>query len=227
LEAARLALGKWVETQQILAKEKREWQQAKDILTARLELVRAEIGSLKEKLARAEGTTTDVDKKKQELLTQTETLTVVGVTMKETVVGLEEQVRVLHGRLPEPLQEKLKPLYDRMPTDSANTKVSLAERYQNVLGILNEVSRLNSEVTMISEVRTLANGKPAEVRTIYVGLGQAYFVSATGEAGIGRPTERGWEWSAAAPSGPAILQAIEILQNKAQPKFIQLPVRIQ
>ena len=40
---------------------------------------------------------------------------------------------------------------------------------------------------MVTEVRTLSDGKPAEVRTVYVGLAQAYFVSPKGDAGIGRP----------------------------------------
>ncbi len=227
LESARLALGKWVETQQIVAKEKRDWQQAREILTARIELVRSQIAALEEKLKHTEGSTADLDKKKAELILQNETLGAVAASMTKNVTALEAQTRQLHTRLPEPLQEKIKPLYDRMPADSANTRVSLAERFQNVLGIFNEVNKLNGEIIMTSEVRALSDGKPAEVKTIYVGLGQAYFVSAKGEAGIGRPTDSGWQWQSANQLAPDIFQAMEILQNKAPPKFIPLPVKIQ
>jgi len=79
------------------------------------------------------------------------------------------------------VKEKLKPLYDRIPSDAATTKVSAAERFQNVLGILSEAIKANTEAPVLFEVRTLANGKPAEVRVLYVGLGQAYYLSAAGE----------------------------------------------
>jgi hypothetical protein len=114
-----------------------------------------------------------------------------------------------------------------MPADSANTKVSLAERYQNVLGILNELTKLNNEVTLVSEIRTLSSGKPAEVKTLYVGLAQAYYVSGSGEAGLGRPGPTGWQWENAPRLAADILQAIEVLQGKAPPQFVSLPVKMK
>lgn len=139
---------------------------------------------------------------------------------------LESKVRRLYRRIPEPLKERIQPLYERMPTDAASTKISLAERFQNVLGILNEMTRLNGEITVASEIRALSDGKPSEVRTIYVGLGQAYFVSARGEAGIGRPGEDGWTWQPASQLAHEINQVLEILQNKSSPRFVPLPVTI-
>jgi hypothetical protein len=114
-----------------------------------------------------------------------------------------------------------------MPTDPRATNVSLAERYQNVVGISNEVGKFNNDITMVTEVRTLSDGKPAEVRTVYVGLAQAYFVSPKGEAGIGRPSESGWSWTAARDIAPQIEQVVEVLQNKAKPHFVSLPVKVQ
>lgn len=227
LDSARLALGKWVETQQIIAREKRDWQQGKEIIAARMELMRGEIAGLQDKLKKTEGSTTDVDKKKVELIEQNDSLKALGVTMTETVTGLENQIRQVHKLVPEPLQEKIKPLFDRMPADAANTKVSVAERFQNVLGILNELTKLNGEVTLVSEIRSLSDGKPAEVKTVYVGLAQAYFVSGNGEAGIGRPTANGWQWESANKLAPEILQTIEVLQGKAQPQFVSLPVKMK
>jgi hypothetical protein len=76
-------------------------------------------------------------------------------------------------------------------------------------------------------VRTLSDGKPAEVRTVYVGLAQAYFVSPKGDAGIGRPGDSGWGWSPASEIAPQIEQVVEVLQNKAKPHFVSLPVKVQ
>ena len=140
---------------------------------------------------------------------------------------LEGELHRLVPRLPEPLRERIQPLYGRMPSDHAHTQVTIAERFQNVVGILNEINKFNGEITMVSEVRTLANGKPAQVRTVYIGLAQAYFVSVQGEAGIGRPGANGWQWIAAKEIAPQIAEVVEILQNKAKPRFIPLPVQVQ
>jgi hypothetical protein len=48
----------------------------------------------------------------------------------------------------------LQPLFNRIPVDPANTRVSVAERFQNVLGILNEVNKVNSEMSINFEART-------------------------------------------------------------------------
>ena len=54
-----------------------------------------------------------------------------------------------------------------------------------MFGILNELNNANNDVTIHYEVHNLADGKPSEVKAIYVGLAQAYYVTARGEAGIG------------------------------------------
>src|ERR1044071_7677120 len=40
LEETRLTMGKWIETQQIISKERKDWQQGKEILVSRLDLVK-------------------------------------------------------------------------------------------------------------------------------------------------------------------------------------------
>jgi hypothetical protein len=77
------------------------------------------------------------------------------------------------------------------------------------------------------EVHELANGKPAEVKTIYLGMAQAYYVSAGGEAGVGRPTADGWHWEPSREVAGVVLTALEILQGKQSPAFVPLPVRLK
>ena len=50
LEETRLVMGKWIETQQIISKERNEWQQGKEVLLGRLEVVHKEIATLEEKI---------------------------------------------------------------------------------------------------------------------------------------------------------------------------------
>ena len=96
-----------------------------------------------------------------------------------------------------------------------------------MLGILNELNKANNEITVSYEVHDLADGKPSEVQAIYVGLAQAYYVSASGEAGIGRPARDGWKWEPSKAVAGDVLMALEILQGKHTPAFVPLPVKLQ
>lgn len=227
LAETRVSMGKWIETQQILVKERNEWQQGKEILLGRLELLRNEVGNLEQKIAEAQTSLTEAEAKLAEQNAEKDRLVETGRKLAETVARLEAEVRRLYRLAPDPTQEKLQPLLQRIPQDPATARVSVAERFQNVLGVLSELNRANGEITVTYEVRTLADGRPAEVRALYVGLAQAYYVSAGGEAGIGRPTDEGWSWEPSRAIAGDVLEALEILQGKHTPAFVPLPVRIQ
>jgi FtsZ-binding cell division protein ZapB len=227
LEETRLVMGKWIETQQILSKERNEWQQGKEVLLGRLEVVHKEISTLEEKIREAQSAVSDAEKKREALLAENGELKSVGAELTDASSRMEGDVRRLLRALPEPVATRLAPLSQRMPEDPAKTKVSAAERFQNILGILNEVNKANNDITVNYEVHDLADGKPSEVQAIYIGLAQAYFVSARGEAGIGRPGPDGWTWEPSKTVAPDVLNALEIFQGKQSPAFVPLPVKLQ
>jgi hypothetical protein len=92
---------------------------------------------------------------------------------------------------------------------------------------VNEVNKANNEINVAYEVHNLADGKPSEVKTIYVGLAQAYYVSARGEAGIGRPSAEGWKWTPSKAISKDVLMALEIMEGKHSPVFVKVPVEFQ
>lgn len=226
IDEARSTLARWTETQQIISKETRDWQQGKEILQSRIGQVRAELQATREKLAELDKQGAEVRGKRAEVEGATGSLDASMETLRTKVATIEQRLRGMRPKLPDPLQQKLAPLFDRMPADATNTKISLAERLQNVVGILNEVNKSNGEITMVTEVRTLSDGKPSEVRTVYVGLAQAFFVSPSGKAGIGRPGPNGWVWESADDLGAQVTEVVEILQNKAKPRFVPLRVKV-
>jgi hypothetical protein len=227
LEGTRTILDKWIETERIISAEQNDWKQGKGILQERIELVKREITRLEEQRAEIEKNITEADRQKAEQVSLTEELKTQAAVLQDTVVELEEKVRALHARLPETLKAKLLTLYQRIPQNPESSKASLAERFQNILGILNEANKLNNEVTVANEVRTLSNGKPAEVRTLYVGLSQGYYVSQDGyAAGIGRPAREGWDWKPADKLASEIEAAFTVLQSKEHPRFVELPITI-
>jgi hypothetical protein len=226
LDNTRTVLEKWIESQRLISKERKDWQQGKDILEGQLELSKKEIGTLTEKTVKARADVTEVDNKRSQLAADNDRLKAVNAQLDKAVTSLEKGIKAAAKQIPEPIMTKLLPLYQRIPEDPNKTRVSVAERYQNVLGILNELNKANNEITVSYEVHTLGNGKPCEVKAIYVGLAVAYYVSASGDAGIGHPTPDGWKWEASKTAARDIFAALEILQGKQTPAFVPLPVKI-
>lgn len=226
-EARRAALEKWIETKRMVSEERTNWRTGKQILEDRIQLVSREINGLREKAGQA---TNDIAEATKDLATvqkQNEDLKANTTALAATVAQMEARVQKLLARTPDPVREKVKPLSARIPKNAADTKVGLAERFQGVLGIVNECAKANSEITVATEIRTLSDGRSAEVKTVYLGLAEAFFVSAKGEAGIGRPGDTGWQWEAANDLAPTITEVIQIMQNKASARFVPLPVRIR
>jgi len=227
LDETRLTLSKWIETQQIISKERNDWQQGKEILQGRIELVGKEVGILKDRIKQSEAAVEESNKKRDELVAENDALKASGAQLGEAVTLMEGQLRKLMKQMPEPVATKLAPLMQRMPTDPSNTRVTVAERFQNVLAVLSELNKANSELAISYEIRKFADGSSGEVQVIYIGLAQAYYISPRGDAGIGRPGEDGWTWTPAPEAASAILSTLEIIQGKESPAFVPLPITIK
>ena len=226
LRDARAAMGKWIETQQIISKERKDWSQGKEILSSRVDVVKQESLTLEAKIKQAEAQAAEAAQKKADLVLENEKLKQQAASLAVTVAVMEGDVRALLKRAPEFIQTRLKPLTQRIPEDPKNTKVSIAERFQNVLGILNDLNKANNEITVNFEVRNMSDGKPSEVRVVYVGLAQAYYLSAKGEAGVGRPGADGWVWEPANTIAEKVRLALDVISGKQKPAFVPLPVKI-
>lgn len=228
IDTARAALEKWVETRQVISQEKQDWALAQEMLDERIKLVQGEIESLREKISQAEQNISDADKKRAELMDENDKLKSSAETLNSIVAGLEARTITLNKRLPDPIRERIKPLSQRLPEDPNETKLSLAQRFQNVIGILNEVNKFNREITPTSEVRKMADGSAAEVTALYIGLGQAYYVGTNSTtAGVGRPSEDGWSWESANDAASEIADAVAIMKNEKVAGFVPLPVKVE
>jgi hypothetical protein len=228
IEATRGTLQKWFEARQLLSKERREWLLGRETLLARIGVVESEIEQLKGKLAEARKSITDADQKRSQLAREAERREQASAGLAAAITRLEEQTSTLLARLPDPIRERVRPLSQRLPQDSASTKLTLAERFPTVVGILNEVDKWNREITVASEVRALPDGTSAEVTTLYLGLGQGYYVSTNeAHAGTGTATATSWVWTPANYAAPAIAHVARILANEDVAGFVRLPLEIR
>lgn len=229
IDSTRETIAKWVETKQLISKEKSEWVSGKDILGERVRLAEAETISVKEKLKEIELAVAEAQKKRDELSAENEKLKATGEKTKARIIGLEKKLRPLLAMFPDPLKEKLKPILSRFPEDSDKSTASLAERLQNVLGLIDQANAFNSTITSVKELRTFPDGTRAEVTTVYLGLAQAFYTNSEGTlAGVGHPGPEGWTWTPENAQGKKILLAVHMLEGKEKvATFIDLPVKIQ
>jgi hypothetical protein len=227
-QAARDLLDKYVETRRIISQEKRDAALGREMLAEQIDLAKRQIEELRAKTAEVSREIATADEKKAALVAENAMLIEVADALATTLAALESRTKELVARLPDPIRAKVGMVSQQIPDKPGETKVSLGQRFLNVIALLNEVNRFNREITITSEVRTLANGREAEVTAIYVGLGQAYYVSARRDAaGIGTPSPQGWVWTPAAAAAESIARLVAILENKQPAGFVRVPVRIE
>ena len=227
LDQARTTIEKWVDVRRIIAKEKRDWTLGKELLEGRVELVQEEINSFRAKIEETRASISEAEKKKLEMAEESDRLKAAFSSLEESIVELETRTKLLYDRLPDPIRGHLEAVRQQIPDDVAQTELSLAQRFLGVVGILDGVNKFNRDIHLESEIRELEDGTSAEVRALYVGIGQSYYVTQDGfAAGIGSATDAGWTWRPADEHAAQIQQAIEILEGKQDATFVQLPIRI-
>lgn len=229
IDEARGVLEKWVETRQIISKERADWQTEQAILSDTVTLLKSELERLESQITALSESATAADEERAALTAQRDQLSAASGAVVENLGQLESELRGILTQLPEPLTKTIEPLARRLPDDSANTKLSLGERLQNVVGILSQADKFNSTMTLTSEIQELESGKQVQVNTLYWGTAIAYFVDDSGDyAGYGFPSEKGWEWTVLDGTGAAIRELLAVYEGSADTiKFVQVPARIQ
>jgi septal ring factor EnvC (AmiA/AmiB activator) len=228
MNETRSTLEKWVETRQLVSRTKSEWQSDKEMLQQTIELLNRELKAVDEQMTKLNTNTVQADKERAlaeaSLKSSNESLE----KSKEFTTRFEEQIRKLVPQLPNPLQDTLKPLLNRLPADAATTKMAPTERVQVSVGILNELDKFNNAVSLFNEKRKNAKGEEVAVETVYIGLGAAYFVNESGDfAGTGTPGAAGWEWNVKPELAPSVREVIRIYRNERPAKFIALPATVR
>lgn len=226
LDKDKEMLSKWVETRKLISEEKEKWNLERETLGRRIDLVRAERDTLRKRIHETQALITDADKKRTDLVDENDALKNTSAALENRIHTLERSVLQLLPNLPKPVQERIKPLSQRIPK-SEQSELSLSERYQNVIGILNELNKGANEINLVSEVRDLEDGTRAEVQTLYIGYACAYACNNNGDqAFVGYPGSDGWRWEQMNEIAPRVADAIAVFKNEKVAEFIPLPIKV-
>jgi hypothetical protein len=230
LSETRTALGEWVKLRKLISEESSNWKFDQELMKDTVEILTTEMDLLEERILNAEEHTTEADKKREELTEENEILKKASRAVEAIMPDMEAQIRELVKWFPATLNDRIEKLVKRMPAANRakKTRVGLGERVQNIVGILQEVEKFDRQITLVTELKQLESGEIAQVKTVYIGLGQGYFVDENAKyAGILKPTADGWQAEDRNDLANAIRNVVKIYENEKLAEFAPLPVEIK
>ena len=219
---------KWVNTSQLISQEASDWREQKVIMTFKINLLIKEIKALEEQIEESRKDVALADAKRIEMEVEEKILRSATEVVEDAIPRYEQTLLRLAKSFPGPLLEKTSSLLAQMPADAEKTSLTGAERVNIILGILTEVDKFNGAVTVVSELREIDTDKTVEVKTLYLGLAQAFFVDSNQQfAKAGKLADGQWVWTEQNDYAHDIWRAIAMYENVIKPAlFLKLPVTI-
>ena len=159
----------WVDTKKVTAEAKSIWESEKVIVADLISLLEQEKEKLTARIAKLEANTDSTDTLRTKLNADKEALLTSTKALELVVPDLEDQIRSIIVKLPEPLLEEIQPLLLRLPKPEEDTRMSISQRLLTVVGTLNKIDKFNTGITLTSEIRSIGD-KSLEVKTLYFGL---------------------------------------------------------
>jgi hypothetical protein len=224
----RETLSQWVQTRQLISRTLSEWDSDREMLGQTRALFDRELAAVAEQMGKLNTNSTVVEGERRrseaDLAQHAEALE----KSKVIVADLEKEVRGILPLLPPPLTAAIQPWTNRLPADATKTKAGVVERWQTVVGLLNEVDKFNNAISVANDKQPNGKGDQVSVDVIYLGLGIAYFVDAAGEvAGMGSPGANGWQWQLRPELASKVRDAIAIYRSQKAAEFLGLPAVTQ
>jgi hypothetical protein len=228
LQDVRTTIGEWAIAEKAISGESLQWQEEQVLLKDLLAVAEKRVGKLEAIIAEHEGFVSTADAKRLELLDQSERVAADVQQIEAFLMQMERGLRELKPRLPEPLQDELEPIYQRLPLNATESTLGLGERMQSVVSLLGKIREFDAKISLSESIRELP-GSEVEVsfRTLWIGLGQAYYL-APNDAGYGLLGSEGWEWHSQAELAAAIKECIALVEGRStEPRLIELPVALK
>ncbi len=226
----RSTLEQWLETRRVESRERADWAVERELLNDSKQFLDAERERLKELLVELAERQDAVQSERMELGAELEAIHATAIIIESALPELEQQLLRLAKGFPNPLREQVGPLLRRVPVNSQSTHLGIAERLQNIVGILGETDKFNGTLTLTREIRDEADSDipSGEVRTLYIGLSMAYFIDGSGRhAGMGFPGPDGWQWQSADAHSTAIRELMDDYEGSGNIRLVRLPAELR
>ena len=227
LDETKNLVQQWVQTEQLISSENRQWREEKSSIEDLLGILEAEKRILDEQISLAEETASRADEERAALVEQLASYQAISAEIESRVADYERQLTVLQPRLPGVLQRELSPRFSRFDNASPGNSRPLSERVQTVLSLLAEIEAFDSTATLTTEVLQVAAGQEIEASVLYLGLSRAFYINgARTIAGVGVPGDTGWRWEANDGLAGSIAEALDIYESRVSPRLVILPMEL-
>jgi len=157
------------------------------------------------------------------------------VADKASAAGLqatEAQLQTMSARLlglRASLPPRLSAALDLPYKSLAGSGLTVGERMQLVMTVLNRCTQFNRAITCEEELLTVTGGAtPQLLEVVYWGLSHGYALDRTaGKAWFGSPGPQGWQWEPLPDGAAAVARLVTIYRGKAEPAFVEVRGRLK
>ena len=224
IETVGKAATEWVKTRAETVRLENDW-------AAQKELLESTVNALSERAARLEDERDNLLAKTAKDRGELETLQARNKTATEGVKAVEARLKAIDQSLvqlrpsfPPRLSAALEMSYRSLAGDD----LTLAERMQLTMTVLNRCAQLNRTVVGGEEVLTIdGEGSAKSFEVLYWGLSHGYALDrAGGKAWFGSPGPQGWHWEASPHAVRPVTELLTIYHDKAEPEFLAVPARL-
>lgn len=211
----------WIQTRRLISEEAAAWKSEKATLSDLNAIRTKEAAQLDEFIQASGARVEELAKQKDNSASERDSLRKWRSEFEASFAKLEAGVKALAPRIPTPLRDKIEDALLRI--EAAEADRPLQDRVRDVLLVLQSAKEFDDNFTVTTEVREI-EGKSVEVRLLYLGLAQAWYVDATAtHAGYGVPSADGWVWTEDRSIARAVHDAIAIQTGEATAAFVTLP----
>jgi len=216
---------KWIELEQEKSRVENDWDWQKEVLQATL---------------------SGLEEKKRQLVQKRDELVLQQETDRNELEGLEMRAKALSEELDATFQHvqhsinQLIRLRPSLPPQLASSldlafdsltaqTVSMSEKLQLLVTVVNRCGEFNHAITYSEEIVYASDAQDGHVmKVVYWGLSHAYaFDPQSGATYFGGPSGNVWRWEQRKELQQPLLQLISILNEEADPRFIDIPVRMK
>lgn len=213
----RETIAQWADAEELITREKVDWQEKKASMTQLLALYREELELLDEELSQAGQSSVEQDEKQERLKDESAAMREARAKTKAALVAAREQLLPLVERFPKPLQDELTEALEQLKGWKSGDEVRPG--LQALLLILDQANRFARNLTRSREVW---DGR--EVEVLYLGFSHGYYMSRDGGAGVGKLTAAGWQWEERKGLHGEVAQVMAQLEERSAPGLVTLPV---
>jgi hypothetical protein len=214
---------RWLDTERQISELTIRGIEQKSSMEQTLQLLNAEYQQLNKKQMNRQINSGELAEKRTQLIAEQSELEKQQKSLTTALKTINQQLGSLQVQLPPPLLTSW-----QAAGDLHNTSLEVTERLQIALDALTLLIDFQNRISIHEMAIVHPNGKQVWVTQLYLGAGQAWFVSNDlSYAGFGYPSTLGWQWEFDDNiNAEQIAKGIAIHKKSRSVDWIKLPISI-